>query len=170
MKTLKVKLRCQWDNGKLIMPPGVEVEMDRDQAFSLADMGMVEIMPEEAPAKPAKPSNSTKAVTKKAAPENIPKDQTSEPGVNMDKADNAVTPAKDSGTAKTKASDKKAKAKKGPAENQDAENESGNFDAETVDSDNESGDLDNENQEPDNETGDSDNSDDGIPDPDSIQE
>ena len=63
---MKVKLKCQWDNGELVLPPGTETEINRDQAFALADMGMVEVLIDKEPPKPVKPSTATKAATVKA--------------------------------------------------------------------------------------------------------
>ena len=61
---VKVKLTCQWDDGEKVFSPGTEMELERDLAFSLADMGMVEIVPEAAPAGPAKASTATRAAGK----------------------------------------------------------------------------------------------------------
>ena len=58
--TIKVRLNCQWDNGREILPPGTETELDRDQAFALADMGMVKVLIEKKPAEPVKVSTATK--------------------------------------------------------------------------------------------------------------
>jgi hypothetical protein len=63
---LKVKLVCQWDNGEEVFPPGTETEMERDQAFSLAGMGMVEVLMEKKQAEQVKPSTATKGNTAKA--------------------------------------------------------------------------------------------------------
>lgn len=62
---MKVKLKCQYDNGKVVLQPGAETEMGRDQAMSLLNMGMVEIIQREETAHEAKPSSSTRRGSKK---------------------------------------------------------------------------------------------------------
>lgn len=113
---MKVRLKCQMDNGKTILPPETETEMSRDEAMKLADMGMVEIIPDEAPAKPVKPSTATKAAVGRPKKEKAA-------GSKSKKAQAA--PEGDGGSAA-----------------EDADNDSGDADDENQDADNDSGDSD----------------------------
>ena len=63
---VKVKINCQWDNGEEVLQPGHEMELERDLAHSLANMGMVEVLTDKKQAEPAKPSTATKARAKVA--------------------------------------------------------------------------------------------------------
>ena len=123
MKTLKVRLKCQWDNGERILPPETETELDRDQAFSLADMGMVEIIPEEVPAKPIKPSTATKPAAARAKPKkaDVAKPKKGQEAKTAEPASSAEDSDNDSDDAEN--------------ENQDSENDSAGSDNEIPDPD-----------------------------------
>lgn len=41
---MKVKLKAQYNDGKKELAPGAEIDMNRDLAMSLLNMGMVEII------------------------------------------------------------------------------------------------------------------------------
>ena len=60
MSKIKVKLNCQWDNGEVVLSPGTETELERDQAFKLADLGMVEVLRSKKSVTPPQPSTAGK--------------------------------------------------------------------------------------------------------------
>lgn len=120
---MKVKLKCQMDNGKTILPPETETEMSRDEAMKLADMGLVEIIPDEAPAKPVQASTATKPVGRPK------KEKAAEPKT---KKAPAANPKDEGGSAA-----------------EDADNDSDGVDDEGQDADNDSGDSDDGISDPD---------------------
>ena len=122
MTTLKVKLNCQWDNGREVLPPGTETELDRDQVFALADMGMVEVLIEKKTAEPVKVSTATKPAEAKGR-------QTKK--------------AKEAKAVATRAAEQEATG------GDDSENDSADSDNENQDSENDPGDSDDAIPDPD---------------------
>ncbi len=90
---IKVKLKCQHDNGKVVLQPGTETEMERDLAMSLFNMGMVEIVAKESPARQVKPSSAAKSGTKtsKGDKAELP-DFAEADNENVDRADDSGDP------------------------------------------------------------------------------